>query len=85
MIETVVDASGKVIRLRNGKPHCTTGPAVVSPNGDYAWYVDGKLHNTEGPAAQYGDMVVWCIRGQYMTREQWERSAPQHRAVVAAE
>lgn len=38
-----------------GELHRLDGPAVVGPNGDIEWYVDGKLHRLDGPAEQYID------------------------------
>jgi hypothetical protein len=34
------------------KKHCDDGPAIIYPNGDKEWWVNGKLHRLEGPAIE---------------------------------
>lgn len=38
-----------------GLPNRIFGPAIVYPDGSYAWYRHGKLHRTDGPAVQHSD------------------------------
>jgi hypothetical protein len=60
----------------------TDGPAVVDANGDIGWYLDGKLHRVDGPAAlhrQYTPAVahpnglsdLW-LEGTYVSDEMVE-------------
>lgn len=43
---------------RLGKLHRTHGPAVVYPDGSYAWYNQGLRHRTDGPAIELADGTV---------------------------
>ena len=37
-----------------GDFHRKNGPAIIYPNGDQYWYINGKLHRVGGPA------VIWA-------------------------
>ena len=42
------------------KPICKT-----EPNGDKRWYLNGKLHRTDGPAIEYADDTkVWFLNNK---------------------
>ena len=36
----------------DGRLHCDTGPAVISPDGSFVWYHHGKIHRLGGPAVR---------------------------------
>lgn len=47
--------------------HCENGPAVIYPNGDKRWYINGKLHRENGPAIEYEDgRYYFYIEGYYI-------------------
>ena len=38
----------------------------VYPNGDKAWYLNGKLHREDGPAIEHSDgNNFWYLNGKY--------------------
>lgn len=45
--------------------HRTTGPAIVYPNGDYKYVVNGVLHREDGPAVKSGKNTYWFKNGIY--------------------
>ena len=41
---------------------------TVSDNGTTCWFIDGKLHRTNGPAIEYADgSKKWWIDGKQLT------------------
>jgi hypothetical protein len=43
------------------QPSCKT-----YPNGDKAWYLNGILHRTDGPAFEWADgSKAWLLNGKY--------------------
>ena len=64
------------IRYMNEKReyHRTDGPAIESPNGYKAWYINGKLHREDGPARIYpnGD-VFYYLNGKRYSKEEYEQ------------
>ena len=53
-----------------GKLHREDGPAVVWPNGDTYWYLNGTKHREDGPAFEYFDgHKAWYINGKKLTEE----------------
>lgn len=52
-----------------GQKHRTDGPAVELPNGDYEFWLNGKHHNLNGPAACYSDLVEYWIDGKQYTNK----------------
>lgn len=49
----VMPGGSKEWRDKNLKLHRIGAPAIVRPNGDTCWYVDGKLHREDGPALDW--------------------------------
>lgn len=49
--------------------HAVGRPAIRFFNGSEAWFKDGVLHNTEGPAMKMGNMKVWAINGHITPEE----------------
>jgi hypothetical protein len=38
---------------------------IISPNNTKSWYINGKLHRTDGPAIEYSNGTkVWYINGK---------------------
>jgi hypothetical protein len=48
-----------------GQLHREDGPAIISPNGEKEWWLNGVRHREDGPAIEYanGDKE-WWINGQ---------------------
>lgn len=44
--------------------HRENGPALIYPNGDYAWFLKGKRHRLGGPAIQKKDLEQWFLNGK---------------------
>jgi hypothetical protein len=69
--------SRQIWKLPNGRPHRTDGPAVIYPNGDQEWWVDGKRHRSDGPAILwngkpgYGRVTGWWLYSLPFTFEEW--------------
>lgn len=61
------DGSGNLVSriymLDNAK-HRTDGPAVVYANGDVEYWVNGVLHNEDGPAVQTATIKKWYVGGR---------------------
>lgn len=45
--------------------HRTSGPAIVYPNGDYKYIVNGVYHREDGPAIKLGVNSYWFKQGVY--------------------
>jgi hypothetical protein len=44
----------------------------VDDIGDKFWYVDNKLHRTDGPAIEWASgSKEWWLDGKYLTHSQW--------------
>ena len=55
----------KVSINKNGKLHCTDGPAIERLNGTKEWYLKGQKHRMDGPAIEYSDGAkYWYLNGQ---------------------
>lgn len=65
-------ATGQKEWLRNGKPHRTTGPAIVKEDGSYQWYVNGVRHCLTGPAHYHAPMnnYMWYVNG-WRVEKKW--------------
>ena len=49
--------------------------AIVYPNGDRVWYLDGKLHREDGPAIEYANgMKSWWLNGNLYTEEEYQKA-----------
>jgi hypothetical protein len=47
-------------------------PAIETDNGFDAYYQNGRLHNSHGPAAIYADETVYAIDGERMTEQEYQ-------------
>lgn len=57
---------------KNGRLHCTYGPAKFSSNGSDEWYIDGHLHRLDGPATVKNGRYVWALNGYTFDKvEDW--------------
>jgi hypothetical protein len=46
-------------------PHREDGPAIVFPNGDREWWIEGELHRDSGPAVMRADgSCEWWLNGR---------------------
>ena len=55
-------------------PDGKTLPAMVEASGYKAWYLDGLLHNEDGPAVMRPDgTVVYCLNGKGLTKAEAEK------------
>lgn len=68
-ISTVAYDDNHDIIVRNkydsqGRLHCTDGPAVLYPNGNYEWRYKGLLHRYDGPAIFFDGCYEWWINGK---------------------
>lgn len=45
-----------------GLKHRVNGPAIVHPNGDYEWIVDGRQHRDDGPATYHTNQTIFYYR-----------------------
>lgn len=53
--------------------HCEDGPAVVWPNGDEYYYINGMLHREDGPAVvRANGTKYWALNGIYCTEKEFE-------------
>lgn len=44
--------------------HRINGPAVISPNGNEEWWINGELHKEDGPAVKYSSgTLAWFQNG----------------------
>lgn len=60
--------------------HREDGPAVEWPNGEKAWYINGKLHREDGPAMESssGFYDSWYINGKGLTKKEFlKQTAPE--------
>lgn len=49
----------------HSKIHREGGPAIVYPNGDKRWYLDGICHREDGPAVEDANGTrVWLLHGR---------------------
>jgi len=48
-----IDSCGIIRYIKMGGIHCEDGPAVIWPNGEEEYWVDGKRHREDGPA------IIW--------------------------
>ena len=49
--------------------HRLDGPAIEWPEGNKAWFVNGKLHRLDGPAAEYANgHKEWWVNGVFIFR-----------------
>ena len=47
----------------------------VYVNGTKEWYLDGKLHRTDGPAIEYSDgYKAWYLNGRCLTEEEHRKA-----------
>ncbi len=59
-------------RSNNNALHCDSGlPAVDLPNLKQ-WFVEGKLHRSDGPAVVSGTGRMYFWRGIYISSKMWE-------------
>ena len=61
------DENGKITyRNADGKLHNAHEPAVIYPDGDKAYYLNGERHNPNGPAIIRPDGgKSYCINGEF--------------------
>lgn len=61
-----VNAQGsRIFHNDKGLLHNETGPAVINPRGEFAWYYDGLLHRVGGPAVKtLSGYELWMIHGR---------------------
>ena len=58
--------------------HKVGAPAVMRISGDKFWYIDDKLHRTDGPAVEYADGVAigskksWWVEDERYTKEAFD-------------
>ena len=54
---------GADIRYLNAENefHRTDGPAIESSNGNKEWYINGKRHREDGPAAEWFTQKFWWV------------------------
>ena len=64
---TIYADGSQVWQLPNGKQHRVDGPAIIYPNNDQEWWVDGHRHRVNGPAVIRYGQINWWIRGIYFT------------------
>lgn len=48
----------------NNKIHCESGPAIIYPNGDKDWLINGSFHRLDGPAKQSGAFEFWYLNNK---------------------
>lgn len=49
----------------NNELHNEDGPAIIYPNGDKAWYLNGHRHREDGPAIEYANgLKIWYLNGK---------------------
>ena len=55
--------------------HREDGPAIEYANGDKIWYLNGKPHRLDGPAAENktGSIKAWYLNGQQHSEEEHKR------------
>jgi len=58
--------AGTIIWRGEGSiPHCEDGPAIIFPNGDKEWWVNGELHREDGPAVlRVNGSNEWWLHGK---------------------
>ena len=45
---------------------------IENAGGDKYWYINGKLHQEDGPAVEYaGGDKYWYINGKEVTKDEW--------------
>jgi hypothetical protein len=64
--------------------HNETGPAIAHANGDVEYYLDGKLHRTDGPAISWcvdksNTHLEWWVDGVHITADKLEEAAQAYR------
>lgn len=52
-----------------GQDHREGGPAVIYPNGDEEWYLNGLLHREDGPALVFSNGTKKWFRNHEFHRE----------------
>lgn len=72
----IIDKNNAIYLIKNKLLHCDFGPAIIRDNGGYKeWWVNGKLHRTDGPA-KYGSLVNGCTQTNI---EEWYQNGERHR------
>jgi hypothetical protein len=69
-----VDADGdKIWRLPCGRWHREDGPAIEWKNGDKFWYLNDKLHRTDGPAVVRSNWRnnTWWLNDRVFSFDAW--------------
>ena len=57
-----VEVADYVVYLLNGEPHRPNGPAVLSNNGNWYWYMYNEDHRYYGSCSSWRES--WCIHGK---------------------
>lgn len=70
-------------RNSRGALHSTNEPSVIDSFGNKFWFVDGVLHNLDGPAIQWTGNIrsntynevsgCYYINGISYTKEEWKK------------
>lgn len=69
-----------------GKKHREDGPAVESPEGYKAYYINGKRHREDGPAIVYSDgRKQYCINGVRLSEEEFNNYNKKEMTVAEIE
>jgi len=53
-----------------GQKHREDGPASIWPDGDWFWYINGKMHRLTGPASNFCYGSIWWINGEPIEPEE---------------
>ena len=61
------DVNGIIIwKTEDEKLHKEDGPAIIYPDGDKWWYINGKIHREDGPAIEGVDgSKEWWVDGKF--------------------
>ena len=52
-----------------------TYTVTVNDRGDKLWYLNGKLHREDGPAAEDADgSKYWYLNDKHLTESQWRKA-----------
>jgi hypothetical protein len=58
---------------KNGAIHrAGRDPAMIFTNGSKFWCIDGEIHRTDGPAAEFSNgKVAWYLNGDNLSFDEW--------------
>ena len=57
--------SKSICYYKNGKYHNEFGPALIYPNCEKHWHINGLQHREDGPAAQFADgKIIWYYKDE---------------------